>query len=296
MKKIVGIVSLALLGALLWLLFLKPYDFVALLEVKTIPGTVNNTLKTWSRSLDGSEIRQDGDMNNLLQELRFKDSLFVYKWTLSREHDSLTRIKVGVSLENKNLGLRLANLFSDSDFEKRTRNTILDFNNKMQEHLSSFKVHIDGEASLEPVYCAFVTIENGQLQKALGMMQNYSLLSSVLLENKIQLNGMPFVEVIDWDLENEHLKYNFCYPIVKKDSLPGNAGVAFKQFEGGKYLKATYNGNYISSDRAWYALLDYAEQNGIQIIERPVEIFFNNPNMGGKELEWRADIYMPLSQ
>lgn len=295
MKKIVGIVSLALLGALVWLLFLKPYDFVALLEVKTVPGTVNNTLKTWSRSLDGSQIRQDGDMNHLLQEFRFNDSTFVYNWTLSRVHDSLTRVKIGVSLENKNLGLGLANLFSDSDFEKRTRNTIIDFNDKIQEHLASFKVHINGEASLDPMYCAYVTIENGQMQKALGMMQNYSFLSNVLLQNDIELNGMPFVEVTDWDLENEQLKYNFCYPIVKKDSFPSNTGVSFKQFEGGKYLKATYNGNYISSDRAWYALLDYANQKGIQIIGKPVEIFFNNPNMGGDELEWRADIYMPLS-
>jgi effector-binding domain-containing protein len=231
-----------------------------------------------------------------LQELKFNDSLFVYNWRLTREHDSLTRVKIGVSLKNKSLGLRLSNLFSDSDFEKRTRNTIIHFNDKMQEHLASFKVSINGEASLEPMYCAYVTIENGQLQKALGMMQNYTFLSSVLLENKIELNGMPFVEVTDWDRENEQLKYNFCYPIVKKDSLPSDTGVAFKQFEGGKYLKATYNGNYISSDRAWYALLDYANQKGIQIIERPVEIFFNNPNMGGDELDWRADIYMPLSQ
>jgi len=83
---------------------------------------------------------------------------------------------------------------------------------------------------------------------------------------------------------------------VKKDSLPSGGLVTFKQFEGGQYLKATYNGNYISSDRAWYALLDYAEQKGIEIEGKPVEIFFNNPNMGGDELKWRADIYMPLSQ
>ena len=39
-----------------------------------------------------------------------------------------------------------------------------------------------------------------------------------------------------------------------------------------------------------------ADQKGIEVEEKPVEIFFNNPNMGGDELKWRADIYMPLSE
>lgn len=295
MKKIIGILTLTLVAALIWLLFFKPHDFVAVLEAKSVPGTVNHTLKTWSRSLEKSDIEQMREMNHLRQELRFNDSLFVCQWKLSRENDSLTKVKVGISLQPNNWYMRIVNLFSDTDFERRSRNTVLDFHEKLKEHLASFKVRIDGEASLEPSYCAYVTIENGQLEKALGMMQNYSLLSEVLLENKIELAGMPFVEVTLWDQEKEKLKYNFCYPIVKSDTLPDDGLVSFKKFDGGHYLKATYNGNYISSDRAWYALMDYAKQQGLKIEKKPVEIFFNNPNMGGNELDWRADIYMPLS-
>lgn len=292
-KKILGLLLVAMLGGLIWLLFLKPYDFVAIMEARSVPGTINHTLKTWSRSIENSHIRQDGDRNHLLQELRFNDSLYVFDWKLTRKNDSLTQVEVGVSLESENSLLRLVNLFSNTDFKRRARNTILDFHEKLKEHLASFRVHIDGETSLDPTFCAYVTIENGQLEKALGMMQNYSLLSDVLLQNKIELNGMPFVEVTHWDQNKEQLKYNFCYPIIKKDSLPTDGLVSFKQFDGGQYLKATYNGNYISSDRAWYALLDYAEKHGIEIEAKPVEIFFNNPNMGGDELKWRADIYMP---
>ncbi len=217
-------------------------------------------------------------------------------WKLLRENDSLTRVKVGVSLDTKSPLMRLENLLAETDFEKRSKSTILDFNDKLKEHLASFRVRVHGEEHLEPTFCACVSIEQGQLQKALGMMQNYSLLSNVLLQNEFELNGMPFVEVTHWDKEKELLKYNFCYPIVKRDSLPPDGPVSFKEFQGGKYLKATYNGNYISSDRAWYVLLDYAQANGIQLEERPVEIFFDNPNRGGEELKWRADVYMPLSE
>jgi len=61
-------------------------------------------------------------------------------------------------------------------------------------------------------------------------------------------------------------------------------------------LKAIYNGNYITSDRAWYALLDYAAKNGIAVTGLPIEIFNNNPNMGTNELEWETEIFMPLKE
>ena len=55
-----------------------------------------------------------------------------------------------------------------------------------------------------------------------------------------------------------------------------------------------YNGNYITSDRAWYELLDDAERKNIEVHQTPVEVFYNNPNYGGDELNWKAEIYMPL--
>ena len=116
MKKILGIILFVLLGVLIWLVFLKPSDFVAVLEARSVPGTINHTLKTWSRSLENSDIRQGKDQNHLRQELRSNDSLFVFEWGLNRENDSLTLIEVGGSLESANPLMRIRNLFSDTDF------------------------------------------------------------------------------------------------------------------------------------------------------------------------------------
>jgi len=46
--------------------------------------------------------------------------------------------------------------------------------------------------------------------------------------------------------------------------------------------------------RAWYALINYAKKNNIEIEKKPVEIFYNNPNFGGNELDWKAEIYLPI--
>lgn len=296
MKKLWIVISLVFLGLISWFLFIKPYDYRVSMKTKTIPGIFNQTLKTWSGSLNDSKVLQGQDMNSLKQTLVFNDSVFVFDYSVTPVHDSLSEVQIDISYEKSGPMFRIANLFGQTDFEKRSKNTVLNLNDILKEHLSSFRVRIEGEAELKSTYCAFVELESSQLQKAQGMMSNNSLLSSYLLENKVELNGLPFVEITKWDRENDQIKYNFCYPIVKSDSLPQDDLILFKQVDPKKAIKAIYNGNYISSDRAWYYLIEYATMNSIAVDPQPVEIFFNNPSMGGEELDWVAEVYMPLSE
>ena len=78
--------------------------------------------------------------------------------------------------------------------------------------------------------------------------------------------------------------------------MPDHKIIKFKEVKGQKALKAIYNGNYITSDRTWYALVDEAKKRGLKISGNPIEVFHSNPNMGGDELLWKAEIYMPLDE
>jgi len=42
--------------------------------------------------------------------------------------------------------------------------------------------------------------------------------------------------------------------------------------------------------------MDYAEKNNLEVTGHPLEFFYNNPNMGGNELNWKAEIFMPLQE
>ena len=104
------------------------------------------------------------------------------------------------------------------------------------------------------------------------------------------------IEVVNWNKENDSLEYNFSYPIIRSERLPMNTDIKYKRIFAKKALKAVYNGNYITSDRAWYRLIDYAKSNNIAVDSKPIEVFFNNPNLGGNELAWKAEIYLPLKE
>ena len=294
MKKFSAIIGFLTIGFLLWYLIIKPYDYLVTFKVKTSAGTINQSIKLWNTSLENSSPIQQENLKNLTQQIIVKDSTFNYDWSISSVNDSISKVNVYVTDIDHSFANKISIPFGTTDFEKRTQNTITDFIDKLKEHLNKIRVRVVGIDSTRTTYCAYIPMKGLQIEKARGMMQNYSLLTSVLSAENIEMNGTPFVEITNWNTQNDSIAYNFCFPVIKSDSLPIDPRIQYKQYRGVKALKASYNGNYITSDRAWYALLDYAGNNDIEIVKKPLEVFYSNPNFGGDELKWEAQIYLPI--
>jgi effector-binding domain-containing protein len=296
MKRLLLGIGGLLAAALVWYLFIYPYDYRVTFKVKTFPGAVNQTIKGWAITLDSSEIVSQQDLNHLDQRLQFQDSVLLYHWEIDAITDSTSRVRVYAKDQEHSLMNKLRIPFSDTDFEKRTRKTLIDFNLVLSEHIKNFKVTITGEAQLPSTYCACVTQSGPQFEKAHGMMRDYPLLGSILVDNNVQLNGPPFIEIKDWDMQTDSIHYEFCYPIIRSENLPQHPDLKYRRLFSKKAIKAVYNGNYITSDRAWYALLTYAQHKGLDVTGLPIEVFYSNPNLGGDAMQWEADIYMPLKE
>ncbi len=294
MKKAIWIIVVVVLGALTWYLFIKPYDYLVTIKTNTFPGVVNQTIKLWSTIQDDSRILEQENLAEIKQQLSFNDSTHVYNWHIDRITDSTSKIKVYIKDVDHSFQNKITIPFANTDFEKRTKKTLLDFTEKLNEHIANFKVSVIGPSEFPSAYCIYIPIVSSQLQKANGMMKNYGLLTDFIVRNNIKPKGPPFIETTYWNIARDSITYNFCFPIIKSDSIPNHNLIEHKQFAGKKAIKAIYNGNYISSDRAWYALLDYARANNMDILKTPIEFFYNNPNMGGNELNWKAEVFIPL--
>ncbi len=293
MKKlglIIGILLLCVLGYL----FVYPHDYQVSFEVKTTPGAVNQTVKSWTKTLENSEIIEECTISEFGQQIKFGDSTHIYQWRIKPIHDSLSKVTVYAKDVNHSLNNKLSVPFRDTDFEKRTRKTLTHFSKKLLEHLKNFKVEVVGEDATTTKFCACTNVRTNQFGKAKGMMRDFPFLSSFIVKNKLQPSGAPFLEVTNWQKKKDSIEFKFCFPIVQMDILPEHPEIEFRSYYGRKALKAIYNGNYITSDRAWYALVDYAERNNIEVTELPLEVFYNNPNMVGNDLNWKAEIFMPL--
>lgn len=294
MKKVILVLLPLLVAGLLWYLFIKPYDYLVTFKARTFPGTINQSIKTWNSTLKDAQLVNQEGLTHLEQNIKFSDSTYLYQWDIIPLTDSTSKVKVYVKDLDHSLQNKIAIPFFNTDFEKRTISTVKDFSVKLNEHIDNFRVKVTGKKELPATYCAYISVKTNQFGKAKGMMYNYPLLNTILANNGIELNGRPFIEITEWDKETDSIHYDFCYPIIKSDSLPEHPDLEYKQFNSRNALMAVYNGNYITSDRAWYALLDYAGENEFEVTGLPVELFYNNPNMGGDALKWKAEIYLPL--
>lgn len=296
MKKIFKVTLALVLILLLWYLFLKPQDYQVSFKVKANAGTIFETVKAWNISLNSEVPIEYNSLTDFKQQLVHNDSVYSYHWEIDPLHDSLSQIKVNIKDLDHSLMNKIMVPFSDTNFEKGSRKALLDFSQFLNEHLKKIKITVVGEDELFTTFCACVSLKTTTSKKAGGIMENYSFLNSMLFENEVQLNGPPFLEVLDWNLEKDSLSYNFCYPIIRSEKLPRHPDIKYKRIFSKRALKAIYNGNYITSDRAWFSLLDYAKKNNIEVEPKPIEVFYNNPNMGGDELQWKTEVFMPLKE
>lgn len=294
MKKLGILTGTVLVLGLLGYLFLYPGDYLVRMEVKTFPGAITQSIKLWDSIMPNAEITEQNSPLELTQEFVFGDSIHQYQWKIIPVHDSLSKIRVFAQDKDHSLLNKLMVPFTNTEFEQRTERTLMDFLDNLDEHIKSFRVNIVGEAEFPGNFCACTELKTKQLRKANGMMRDYPLLSSVLVNNGLELDGPPIIEITKWDRENDLLEFNFCFPIVQQEALPVINEIRYLEVGAKKALKAVYNGNYITSDRAWYALMDYGEKNNYNLLPLPIEVFYSNPNLSGDTMKWKAEIYMPL--
>lgn len=296
MKKrttlLIGFITLVVIGYLL----LKPQDYRVGFTVNTFAGTINQSIKSWHRDHKTAIDISQRSLYEIDQTLQFNDSIHRYHWKIIPKNDSVSRVEVDILDAKNSIANRLAVLTGNTPIINRSKKEVSDFAKKLNEHIQSFRVHSFEEVELPGTYYAYLTIKGSLRGKARGMMQNLPFLSGFLFENQVDLNGSPFIEILDWDQTKDSITYNFCYPVLRSERLPIHPEVKFKRFFDKRALKVEYNGNYISSDRAWYALLDYAKTNDISVVPTPIEYFYNNPNMGGNELSWKAEIFLPIKE
>lgn len=293
-KKIGGFLAVAVIGFLSWYLFIKPHDYAVSFKTKALPGVVKQSLLLWTTQQDSIQILDEQEDYIVENVFGGGDSIHQYRWEMKPINDSLTNVTAYVSDIKHSFINKISIPFQKTVFEETAAKTVIDFRDNLKNHLSQWKVRIEGASELEGTYCAYTTVNTIQIGKAKGMMINFPLLNSILAQNNIALNGSPFIEVTSWNKLTGALSFDFCYPILKTDNLPSHPDLKYKEFKPRKAIKATYNGNYSTSDRAWYALLNYAKKEKIEVVELPVEVFFNQPVSGGYELNWKAEIYMPL--
>ena len=300
-KSLVVAFSVFLLMLLGWYLLIKESDYQISFEIKTSSGTVFQGIQEWSNN----QLKNDHEKYTILDKRNFdfiKQKMvkgnvkMEYNWEIEYVNDSMTKVNVGIKDLDHSIYNRLTAPFFKTDFKEKQIKKIVDFRNGLDNFLKTFKVKITGEVVSEETFVAYINIKCVMQEKGQSLIMRNGDITGFLRTNNIKIIGRPYIEIVNWDLDKEKLDFNYCFPVPKDAIIVQDTMVKFKTLKAMKGLGATYFGNYRTSDRAWFALRDYAEKNNYKLEDRPLERYLTNPYDGGNELEWEAKIFIPFKK
>ena len=299
-KKIIIGFAILFSGFLVWYFLIKETDYCISFKVNAATGTVFQGIQEWSnaQSLKDSErytILEKRNFDFIKQEMTKKEVQMHYTWDIIAINDSVTKVNVGIKDLNHSWYNKVTVPFLNSEFKEEQIKKISDFKRGLSEHLKNFKVKIDGEGVSEETFVAYISLKSVLQEKARYMIANDALITGFLFENQIKIIGRPYLEIVKWDLDKETIDFNYCFPVEKPTNNIANNVVKFKTLPAFKGLKATYYGNFRTSDRAWFALLDYAKKNNLKLDNKVLEHFLSNPFNGGEEMQWETKIISPFA-
>ncbi|WP_395077037.1 hypothetical protein [Flavobacterium sp.] len=297
-KKSYFIIIFLILSILFcWYIFIKENDYTITFKAKTATGTVFQGIEEWTKMRKNNNEEDYKIIKKKKYEfIKLSLANIIYNWEFSSLNDSITNVKVGITDLNHSFYNRISIPFFDTKFKEEQLKKIVAFKTGLQEHLKNLKVGKVQEGKTEEIFVAYIKLKSVMQEKAQTMIMDDSKITGFLYNKNIKIIGKPYLEVTHWNLETEQLEFNYCFPINKTENLIDTEFVKFKTIPSKKGLIVSYFGNYRTSDRGWFAILDYAKNHNIEIDYKPLEHFMANPFNGGEELSWEAKICIPFKK
>ncbi|MEL7223138.1 MAG: hypothetical protein AAGJ93_17570, partial [Bacteroidota bacterium] len=193
MKKVLAVLLLSLSAALIWYLFIRPYDLQVRMKLKAKPGVITQLVKLWDKNDSNRKLIDPTEGAALAQEVKLGGHRYELYWFAEMINDSISQIKIRVTEPGNEVSNRIVSLLTESELEENAAKALKDFYQLAQGHLKKFKVTLNGIEEYPSTHCIYVPLATSQASKAHGMMANYSLLSAYIMENDLESAGVPFL-------------------------------------------------------------------------------------------------------
>jgi len=295
--KVVLFVALIIAGT--WYFIIKDYNYKVTFTISQSPGIVYNHIAKWNKGigLDNKVLTnlEQIPFSEVTQKLVSGDSVFKINWKLEKKNDSTTLVVAKIKDEQHSFMQNLQVPFTKNAFVKQSISVVKAFSETLIQNKKNYRLSKVTEAIIPSKNSICIALKSTADTKARMMSQGIISLMSYIQANNIEIKDHPLLEITDWNIEKDSISFNFCFPIEDNNAYPESEIVFIKKTQEKKALKTIFNGNYKISNMAWYQIIDYAKTNHIDIENLPVEFYLNDPHSGGNDLEWVAEVYMPIS-
>jgi len=292
------IILLALAGGITFLLT-RPGDYQAHFTVKTTPDVAYFNVLIWdfwnrNHASAKIDILSKTPVTNVSKKVALKDTTLIFNWEFKKVNDSITIVRVNVSDPERKLYNRLTTPFINTPFKNSVRSNLLDIKTRMEAMLKTFNYEFTGYHQFEKKSCVYISFKSTPRGKAKAMMSNVFELNQFVKQNNLELDGNPFVVVHDWREFKDTISFDFCFPIKHSQTIPEHPVIKFMTVDSMDAMETDFYGNYSITDITWHNLTEEAKKLGYRSNYKLIEVYLNDPHLGGNELEWKAEIYLGI--
>ncbi|QTY27267.1 GyrI-like domain-containing protein [Flavobacterium sp. CS20] len=297
MKKIFGFIGVLFLIILIWFSFFKTYDHQIEFTVDLPQGTIYHMIldpNTW----DNKSIKTEHKalFESIKQTMKINQTPFELLWEFKNINDTNSRVKLYFKNKNHSLSERYKSLFNQS----QNLDSLIQISKHLKDSADKFSeifnITIQGIDTINSTAYLYIEHQAKRADKARYMINSNPLLFSKNQDSLVTKNGKTFVKVNYWQPKTDSISFRYAFPVESQKKYPVDQLVKADTLASQKALKAIFHGNYSISDQAWLAMYHYAKRKGIELDLSPVEIYFNNPMLGGDDTKWKTEIYMPIKE
>lgn len=139
-----------------------------------------------------------------------------------------------------------------------------------------FSGHMDSTAQMQTAY-----------GDAFGKVRAY------FSEHRLETVGPALSIIREWDEQNRSYTMVPAMPIASQmENI--SEGMETGIYPGGKVIKARHLGAYDNLATTYYALDDFAKNNGLEIAGVPVEIYLTGPAAEPDTAKWVTEVIFPI--
>ena len=115
-------------------------------------------------------------------------------------------------------------------------------------------------------------------------------------KNHIEQAGVPFVNYIKWDIENNAAIFSCCVPTAERVITADDADIMTGELPSFKAIKTTLKGNYSNLKEAWDTTMKYIPKNGFEFTENGpmIEAYLTDAKNTPNPADWVTEIYIAI--
>ena len=131
-------------------------------------------------------------------------------------------------------------------------------------------------------------------QISMKMGEMFGEILGVLQSNDVEVRSNPLCVYHTWDQENGVTVMEAGIPILKATEINVEGRVETSSIPAGNAAKAIHMGSYSNLDRTHYAIDEWAQENGIEFIGPPWEVYITDPGTEPDTANWITEVYYPV--